>query len=67
MKTYVQIYLGYVSEVIHPRVDDDGNEVQIHERYTPQFISTLVDVSLAPTQPQVGWSYDGKNFSPPAA
>ena len=67
MKTYVQIYLGYVSEVIRPRVDDDGNEIQIHERYTPQFISTLVDVSSMPTQPQVGWSYDGKSFSPPAA
>jgi hypothetical protein len=41
-----------------------SREVPINERYHPDFVATLVDVSGVPGV-EVGWSYDGRTFAAP--
>lgn len=54
MKTYARIANGLVAEVIPPATLDDGTEIPIAERFTQDFVSTLVDASaLIPTDGQV--------------
>lgn len=42
-----------------------GQEIPISQRFTPQFVSTLVDITSANPQPQIGWTYSGTQFSQP--
>ncbi|WP_176048138.1 hypothetical protein [Burkholderia sp. BCC1644] len=70
MSTYARIGsiggVDMVMEIIHPIEDDEGNEIPVTERFTPEFVATLVDVtSVAPT-PDQWWTYDGNEFKVPA-
>lgn len=74
MKTYARIdnpnpedpAQEIVVEIIRPMVDVDGNEIPIGDRFHPDFVKTLVDVTSTEPTPQVGWIYAGGVFAPPA-
>lgn len=81
MKTYVRIEDERVAEIILPAVWEAdspagtdpsfkaGDEIPIDQRYTPEFVSTLVDVTDVRPTPVEGDVYDGTSFSsyvPPA-
>jgi hypothetical protein len=70
MKIYARIENGIVVEIIKPMTDGDGEETPIVDRFTPEFISTLVDVSAVAPNPDQRWSAinsgDEWTFSPPA-
>lgn len=66
MQTYARIQNDVVAEIIGPLTDEDGNEIPIAERFTPQVVITLVDITDLDPQPQQWWTYDGTNFAPPA-
>lgn len=72
MKTYAHVQDGRVVEIILPMVyefdaDDEsykaGDEIPINQRFTPEFVATLVDISEVSPQPTVGMAYDGTTFS----
>jgi hypothetical protein len=63
MKSYAQILDGRVFEVISPIIGSDGEEIPIEQRFTPQFVSTLVDVTGIFPVPTQGMAYDGVTFS----
>ncbi|CAN7471726.1 hypothetical protein [Paraburkholderia hospita] len=66
MKTYARIDNGIVAEIIKPMADSEGNEIPIAERFTEEFVSTLVDVTDVAPQPSDWWTYDESTFNPPA-
>jgi hypothetical protein len=82
MKTYARIDGGRVVEIIEPAtydidwLDDNedvihkaGDDIPIEQRFTPEFVLTLVDVTDISPQPIVCMVYDGHTFSeyvPPA-
>jgi len=71
MKTYARIVtdpitkVELVAEVIDPATDTVGNEIPIANRFTAQFVATLVDVTSASPQPQQNWVYANDAFSAP--
>lgn len=69
MKIYAYVEDGLVIEIITPAQDADGKEIPISDRFSPDFVAKLVDVSTIQPVPAPGWSYDGAKFSlaPPAA
>ncbi|WP_146123967.1 hypothetical protein [Burkholderia multivorans] len=75
MKTYARIDNGVVAEVIRPRTYDEdgpidpatgypkwtaGDEIPISDRYHPDFVALLVDVTGDSPQPQEGEPYSFK-------
>jgi hypothetical protein len=54
--------LGSEGVVIHHK----GDEVAITDRYTPEFVAMLVDITNVTPKPDQRWTYDGKAFTPPA-
>lgn len=67
MTTYVRVEAGLVEEMIEPVVDNAGVEIPIDRRFHPDFVARLIDVTDMTPKPEIGWSYDGQAFSPPAA
>ena len=65
MKTYARIDTGIVVEIILPMQDAQGNEIAVSERFTPEFVATLVDITDANPVPQERWGFDGSSFNPP--
>ncbi|SAL25753.1 Caudovirales tail fiber assembly protein [Caballeronia turbans] len=65
MKTYARIEAGVVMEIIAPMADDEGHDIPIEERFTPEFVATLVDVTDATPMPEQRWTYDGATFAAP--
>lgn len=78
MKTYARIESGIVVEIIGPAVWDvdvkgengdiiyhSGDEIDINERFTPQFVETLVEITNESPQPEGYWVYNNGIFSPP--
>jgi len=69
MKTYARIEGGVVVEIIQPFAtkDADGNDVEvpIEERFVPDIVQTLVEVTKATGTPDQGWTYNGKVFAAP--
>jgi hypothetical protein len=55
-----------VTEIIPPVVLN-GRSIPIEERYHPNFVAGLIDITDIVPQPQVGWLYAGGEFSPPTA
>lgn len=60
MKTYVRIIDGSVVEVIQV---DDGS-IPIADRYTPQFLEDVIDVTNFNPLPTDGMTFDGESFHP---
>lgn len=67
MKTYARIDAGVVMEIILPWVDEEGSEVPIDLRFTPDIVATLIDITGIDPPPAPWWTYDGKAFAPPAS
>ncbi|KVT65701.1 hypothetical protein WK55_31635 [Burkholderia ubonensis] len=73
MKTYAHIQSNVVAEIIPPItreiVADDGGvqivEVPITDRFHPNIVQSLVDVTDVSPAPDVNWTYDGAAFSAP--
>jgi hypothetical protein len=66
METYAHITSGVVDEIIAPLFDDNGNAYALAARFTPQFVSSCVDITSTSPQPVPGWTYSGAAFAPPA-
>lgn len=78
MKTYGRPHNGLLVEIILPRAYDSespewqegdparvGLEIPISERFTPEFVSTLVDITDLDPMPVEGWTFDGNVFAAP--
>ena len=65
MKTYARIDQGVVAEIICPWADENGNEAPIEQRFTPEFVSTLIEITDTTPVPQERWTYDGATFAAP--
>jgi hypothetical protein len=65
MKTYARVVSGIVMEIIEPMTDNAGNEIPIANRFTSEFVATLVDVTSVSPAPTCWWTYDGSKFHPP--
>jgi len=79
MKTFAYIVNGSVAEVIPPKTFDQnvyandgstvlhklGDEVDISERYSPEFVRELIDVTGVSPTPERGWVYNGTTFAAP--
>jgi hypothetical protein len=63
MKRYARIEGGRVAEIICAFIGEDGNEVPIEKRFTPEFVSSLVDVSSLDVE--AGYEFDGSIFTAP--
>ncbi len=57
MKTYANVENGILIEIIAPREDEHGNEIPIGERYHPQFVAGLIDITDVTPQPICGMPY----------
>ncbi|MBN3788308.1 hypothetical protein [Burkholderia sp. Ac-20353] len=66
MAKYARVDSGTVMEIIGPIFFEDGTEIPIAERFTPDFVATLVDITNASPSPQQDWTYNGSTFSQPA-
>lgn len=77
MKSFARIDKGMFVELVSPMVYDAespgwtdeqpsriGQEIPIELRFTPEFVSWLVDITDLDPQPQVGWTYDDGVFAP---
>lgn len=63
MKTYARVDNGIVQEVIEPFADPDGNEYAIEDRFTPDLVAQMVDITGIAPKPQLLWTYDGVVFA----
>ncbi|OCZ56611.1 hypothetical protein A7P23_11475 [Achromobacter xylosoxidans] len=62
---YARIENGIVVEIIQPMFFDDGTEIPVELRFTPQFVTTLIDVTNEDPAPEVWWRFDGNRFQAP--
>lgn len=68
MKTYARVQNSIVQEIVGPVTDDLGNEIAIGDRFTPDLVLQMVDVTGVSPQPACWWTYNGTVFSaPPSA
>lgn len=65
MAIYAYVADGIVIEIIQPLLDADGTECPIAQRFTPQFLLNLVDVTSVSPLPKPNWLYNGSVFSAP--
>lgn len=66
MKTYARLDAGVLIEMMAAAIDENGNEIDIAKRFTPEFVATLVDISGQNPMPAIGWSYADGKFTAPA-
>lgn len=67
MRIYARIEDGIVQEIIEPLLNADGQPYGIADRFTPDVVATMVDITQLSPRPACGWTYDGKRFAPPLA
>lgn len=65
MKTYARIFDGKVVEIILPIVGDDGVEVPIELRFTPDYVLSMVEITGIDPIPQEAWTYVDGVFAAP--
>lgn len=63
MHAYAQIQGGVVMEIIQPLTALDGTEIPIGQRFTPEFVATLVDVTNISPMPACWWTATEANGS----
>lgn len=66
MKTYARVDGGIVQEIIEPMADLEGNEHRIEDRFAPEFVAQMVDVTDVKPMPEQMWNYADGLFSAPA-
>nr|WP_314614276.1 tail fiber assembly protein [uncultured Pseudomonas sp.] len=64
-KTYVRVQDGLVYETVSPFINDAGDYVPIEERFAPDYVNSLVDITDVSPQPEPWWTYSEGVFSPP--
>lgn len=64
-RIYVVVEQGVVREIIEPGYDLDGIEYPIDERFPPELVSTMVEVTDLDPQPDQNWTYENGVFSQP--
>jgi hypothetical protein len=67
MSSHVLISDGRVVEIIEPLHDAEGKEFPIEERFPPDFVAKLVDVSSVSPTVEVGWLFDDGMFTKPVS
>ncbi|WP_338585884.1 tail fiber assembly protein [Pseudomonas sp. MAG733B] len=65
MKIYALIDRCVVVEIILPFFNNEGEYVPIDQRYTPQMVAQMVDITNLNPQPECFWTYDGSVFAAP--
>lgn len=65
MKTYARIFEEKVVEIILPITGDDGIEVPIELRFTPDYVLSMVEITDIDPMPQEAWTYVDGFFSAP--
>lgn len=65
MKTYAFVQRGEVVEIIPPVTDSDGKEIEIQDRYAPDFAAVMYDITNMNPAPKAGWTYKDGVFSEP--
>lgn len=66
MKTYARILDDKVVEIIQPYAGPDGIEVPVEDRFTPELVATMVDITGVTPQPVEHWTYVDGIFEPPS-
>lgn len=64
-RIYVVVEHGVVREIIEPGYDLDGIEYPIDERFPPELVSTMVEVTDVDPRPDQNWTYENGVFSQP--
>lgn len=65
MKIYAFIQRGEVAEIILPATWPDGTEIDIHDRFSPEFVAQMVDITDLDPKLGLHWKYSGGEFTPP--
>ncbi|HDL6888393.1 TPA: tail fiber assembly protein [Yersinia enterocolitica] len=65
MKTYAFVQRGQVFEIINPVTDSDGKEIDIKDRYAPDFVAVMYDITDMDPAPKLGWTYKDGVFAEP--
>ncbi|MDN0114353.1 tail fiber assembly protein [Yersinia intermedia] len=65
MKTYAFVQRGEVVEIIPPVTDSDGKEIEIQDRYAPDFAAVMYDITTMEPAPKAGWTYKDGLFAEP--
>ncbi|WP_145598788.1 tail fiber assembly protein [Yersinia alsatica] len=65
MKTYAFVQRGQVFEIINPVTDSDGKEIDIKDRYAPDFVAVMYDITDMDPAPKLGWAYKDGVFAEP--
>ncbi|MFC4526429.1 tail fiber assembly protein [Dyella halodurans] len=63
MSIYARVQGGFVMEIIAPAFDSDGVEVQISDRFTPDIVAMLADVTKENPAPLPGYAAAEANGS----
>lgn len=66
MKIYAFIQHGEVSEVIQPATWPDGSDVDIKDRFAPEFVDQMVEITNIHPQPEAHWTYSDGIFHEPS-
>lgn len=65
MKIYAFVQRGQVVEIILPAVDPDGKEIDIKNRFAPDFVAVMYDITEMDPAPKAGWTYKDGVFAEP--
>lgn len=76
MKIYAHVVDGVVDEIIEPATYDSeveidgvvhraGEEIPVANRFHPDFVRSLVDITDVVPMPNQRWTYDGTTFKAP--
>jgi len=64
-RTYAYVVDGVVREIIQAAVDEAGIEISIEDRFTPDFVESLIDITDVVPTPDQRWTYTGGVFAAP--
>lgn len=64
-KTYVRVTDGIVRETVQPFFNERGEYVPIQERFVPEYVDSLVEITGMDPAPTDWWLYSDGVFSPP--
>ncbi|HDL7478189.1 TPA: tail fiber assembly protein [Yersinia enterocolitica] len=65
MKTYAFVQREQVAEIILPATDKDGKEIDIKDRFAPDFVAVMYDITDMKPAPKAGWTYKNGVFAEP--
>ena len=61
MHMYGRIEDGHIVEIIAPVTWPNGSEIPVAQRFTPEIVATLVDITNVSPQPEYGWKATEKS------